>query len=246
MSTQALTALVKKLQDDKHKFLGELKSSVKENVASKKTEDCLIVVTKPVFNQKAAGVKWYWNDGIPYIERLISFLKQENYRNNGSTYTVDSILTEEIATIVANNFSRLYKNKSELIAQYAVAHILENHKIANALIETLIENSQITRYAREKIKHQMRDILLNGLFSQTEQIQNQIGHSIAVGTGKVTAAIVSSQLAAAVSTAASSAMGKVLVKQIAIYVVKNIGAIAAKMMAVPVIKTLLLGLLSNS
>lgn len=240
MSTQALTALVEKLQGKKYKLLNELKSSVKKHIAAKKTEDCLIVVTKPVNERTTSGVRWDWSDGLPFVQRLICFLQQKNYRGNGKTYIVDSILTEEVAAIVSRSFSIFYKSESELISKYAVAHILENQKIAKALVESLVKNSKVARYASNKVKHQMMDILLNGLLSQKEQIQSQIGHSIVVGTSKATAAIVSSKLVTSIGTAATSAMGKVMVKHISVYIIKSIGVVTTKVMSVPIIKALVM------
>lgn len=240
MSTKALTALVEKLHDKKHKLLGELSISVKKHIAAKKTEDCLIVVTKPINNRTASEVKWYWHDGLPFVQRLICFLQQKNFSTDGTTYTVDSVLTEEVATIVSRSFSNFYQSESELISKYAVAHILENQKIARALVESLVNNSKIARYASNRVKHQMMDVLLNGLLSQKEQIQSQIGHSIVMGTSKATAAIVSSKLATSIGTAATTAMGKVMVKHISIYIIKSIGVVTTKVMSVPVIKALVM------
>lgn len=240
MSTAALAALAEKLEDKKYTFLNELRSSVKSHVAAKKTQDCLIVVTKSTSHPTASGVSWYWNDGLPYVSRLISFLQKKNHVENGTTYSVDSILTEEIAAIVANSFTTFYTQESEVIAEYAAAHILENQKIANGLIKSLVEGSQITRYASKRVKRQLMDTLMGGMLSQVEQIQGQIGHSIVMGTSKATAAIASSHLAGAVGQAASSAIGKVVMRKIAIYVSHNIGAVAAKLMAVPVIKALVM------
>ena len=240
MSTQALTALAEKLEGKKHQFLRELETSVKTHVAAKKTEDCLIVVTRPVGDEHSAGVKWYWNDGLPYVSRLISFLRRKNFSTNGTSYGVDSILTEEVAAIVAGSFSKFYTSESALISEYAIAHILENEKIANGLIDSLVKGSKLTRYASARLKHQMKDLMMNGLLSQTEHIQNQIGHSIVTGTTKATAAIVSSKLAASVGTAASSAIGKVIMKKVAVYVTKNIGVATTKLLAGPVIKALVM------
>ena len=240
MTTQALTALAEKLEDKKHLFLGELRSSVSAHVSSKRTEDCLVVVTKPAAAPHSAGVNWYWNDGLPYVSRLISFLRKKDHRDGFSTYHVDSILTEEVATIVADSFSSFYTSERDLISEYAIAHILENQTIANGLIDSLVEGSKLTRYASKRIKHEIKDIMLGGLLSQTDYIQSKIGHSIVVGTSKVTAAIVSSKLAVSVGAAASSAIGKVIVRKVALYVSKNIGAVAAKVMAVPIIKALVM------
>lgn len=240
MSTQALTALAEKLEDKKYVFLSELRSSVTAHVAAKKTENCLIMVTKPVSAPDSTGVNWYWNDGLPYVSRLISFLRKKNHREGFNIYSVDSVLTEEVAAIVAESFSKFYTRESELISEYAIAHVLENHKIAEGLIDSLLEGSKLTRYASNRIKHEIKDVLLGGLLSQTDYIQSKIGHSIVVGTSKATAAIVSSKLAISIGSAASSAIGKVIMKKVALYVSKNIGIVAAKVMAVPIIKALVM------
>jgi hypothetical protein len=241
MDKALLKSLIDKLEGKKYQFLNTLKADIKSHISSKKTEDCLILVTTPLSG--GSKVTWYPSEGLPYVQRLIAFLSKNNYSESGKTYKVDSILTEEVIQIVTKAFTRFYEENQQLIADYAVAAIAVDQKIANCLFNSLVTNNKATRFASDRVKGAIKDFLIGGFQERVNDFTGTIGHKISITAHKAISAPIATALAAKLSTAAAHAASmsvvKVMIMKIAYYIAAHIGVVIGKLMAVPAIKAII-------
>lgn len=241
MDKDLLKSLISELEGKKYQFLSALESDIKYHISSKKTEDCLILVTTPLHG--GSKVKWYPVEGLPFVERLIAFLRKKNYSESGKTYKVDSILTEEVIQIVAKAFTRFYEENQQLIADYAVATIAVDRRIADSLFSSLIVNNKATRFASDRVKSAIKDFLISSFQERVNDLTGTIGHKISVAAHKAISAPIATALAAKLSTAAAHAASmsvvKVLIVKITYYIATHVSLVIGKLMAVPAIKAII-------
>lgn len=252
----SLKFLIDKLEEKKPKFLADLRTAIESHISSKKTEDCLILVTRPTSG--GGTTIWYpfgkLSQVQSYVPRLIAFLNplndQKIYKESGREYIVDSVLTDEVVQIVTNQFTQFYKDNQQLISEYALVIIASDQRIADCLLNSLVKNNKATRFATERIKGGVKDFLLGSFQERVHDFTGILGHKISIAAQHAVAApittAVAAKLATAVSHAASYSTSKVIIMKISTYVASHLGTVVAKVMAVPAIKAVITKLITAS
>jgi hypothetical protein len=221
MNKDLLDDLVKALDAKKTPFLADLRSSIKEHISKKKTEDCLILVTEPIDGSRSK-LKWYPLQGLAYASRFLAFVRKKNYVESYTCYTVDSVLTDEVIQLVTEKITRFYEKNNDVIANYFMQMLLKDKELTNALCQTLLD-SKVTRFLSNRSKRAVMELLLSSFYSQFDQVKH----------------IAATKIAAAVSAAAAVPVVKAITTQVTHFIATHLGVIMVKLMAIPAVKSLI-------
>lgn len=215
MKDRTIKELVNSLGKDKDKLLDDVHWRVKYGVKSLGVKKCFSVI-----EVKSYGRKEYNPPTLSWGQRFTNFCLKKNYEGN----QLDSPVTEKVLTEVSEAFHKYYQDKSSDISEIISKDIATNDKFINSLANT-IHQAGIVQASKKVIKSKLNSLISSALHSaQAQAITAQV-----VGiTGSL------------VTQVASSAVGKIILKQILIYskivIAKILGSAAFKTMLGAAIK----------
>ena len=239
MSDSLVDVLLKHIEGDKEKFISELRADIKKRVGAKNPAEVLKLVTR----RNEHVVTWSIVDGVPYVVRLVAFVREKPYKEDGLVYEVDSAMTGEILEMVSIKLSAVVLSHSEIIGDIARAEIMLHDATRDLFLDSLLANNAIARAAGEKGKAIVADALLHGLQEQTHQLSDAISSSVSEKAAHLLAVAVKSGIvtnsAAIAAKVAATTGGKVILTKLSIVVAKSLAPVVAKLLAMPVLQAAL-------
>jgi len=234
-SSNLSSILIQHLENDKEKFLSDLRSDIRKKISSKSPAECLEIVTI----REGKSVKWYISEGVPYIKRLVSYLRKKNYDEDGRIYEVDSALTSEILDVVTKKMTSTIEKHQDLIADMAIAEIFLNEATQQQFINVLLQGKSV-KIINAKGKSMIAAALLNGIQQKFHNLSSSIASQFSDKVTQALAIASKSTIASNVTSIATkiiaSAGGKVILTKLSIVIGKSLAPLIAKILAMPAIK----------
>jgi hypothetical protein len=239
MSDRMIDVLVERIEGDKEKFIAELRAEIKKHVAAKNAAEVLKLVTK----RGSYAVTWSIMDGVPYAVRLVSFIREKPYVEDGVAYEVDSAMTDEILGIVLNKLSAVVLVHSELIGDIALAKIMLHDATRNRFLDVLLKGNAVAQAAGEKGKAIVAGALMHGVQEKLHHLSASISSSVSEKAGHLLAVVVKSGIVtnsvAIAAKVAATAGGKVVLAKLSIVMAESVAPLVAKLLAMPVLQAAL-------
>ncbi|MEZ5044127.1 MAG: hypothetical protein R2828_29810 [Saprospiraceae bacterium] len=228
---QIAVDIINSLKKDKQSFLNDVEKSIKEYIEKKSPIECLTLTTQKYGNSKK--VRWEPSlnptECASYVKRLIPFLrKKKEYKGE----ILDSGLSDGVVEVVIKSFTKFYQKNNDVLAKKLVEAILVNEKASNAFWEGVL-SSKFTRVSKSYIKSAAFDTVINTLKTQYDTVAPVVKESATPIIVKAT------------TLAASSPIIKAIVTKLTIFLAAHLHIILAKLIAMPAVKALIVGLLKK-
>lgn len=215
MSSETIKELVDALGEGKEGLIRDIRMSVKHDVSSLQASRCFSVVD----NRKN-----YTPPSIDWGKRFVAFCRKKRFHGR----KLDSPVTEVVTDSVSKCFLKFYNKKSDDISSIIANDLVNNELFIDSIAE-VIHDAKIIKGSKlasaSLLKKHIKDIIISALNSAQSQ-------AVAYKVTAVTSA--------AVSAAASSTIGPLIMKQLALHskvvVAKILTSAAFKTMVTAAVK----------
>ncbi len=213
---EIIQELVTSLGKQKHDFLNQVESSVRDYISSQ-GKKCLTI--NQLNKDGSIRYRWELSADIDYAKCLAAFCQRKPFRG----CELDSGLTEPVVELVSSKFATFYQKNEQALNQAALKSLLKNKVIIGSIVDKIVEKA-LTNKGTKQIAGHVTSAVTTKIVSLIVAEIHDIVHSQA---GEATIHTIQHAVASGVAVPLVKTIALVIVKLISLHM----GALVVKLLA---------------